>query len=147
MVTTTPTRSSPFFLFQGTGNFLSDEANASGTLTFTVNGGATQSFSRFGTGESLGTVTPTDAVACGGFPGVTLGSVVVLNAGSITTNNTFAGAPPANGAYQMFLYDNGSGARLNAAGGTTVPEPSTWALLLAGAGLTGLMVRRRARLA
>lgn len=41
--------------------------------------------------------------------------------------------------------DTGQGYRLDAISGTTVPEPASWAMLIAGLGLVGVSLRRRQR--
>ena len=75
---------------------------------------------------------------------VAVGNTVVLSAGTLTTDDNFAGAPPSGGSFQTFVVDN-SANRLDAVDGVSVaPEPGTWALLGLGAGLLGLTLRRRA---
>ena len=136
---------SPFFDFQGVGNVFSN-LGVSGTITFTINGGVAQTFTNLNSGVTLGSIAATDAYIFGSEPGVVVGNTVVLQAGTLTTANNFAGAPPASGSYQTFITD-GQGNKLDAVNGVSaVPEPDTWTWLLVGVGaLAAWHVRRQGR--
>ncbi len=76
-------------------------------------------------------------------PGVAVGNVIVLNTGTLTSIQNFAGASPAGGSFPTFLVDN-NGTRLDAVNGVSAaPEPSTWALLSVGASLVGVATWHR----
>ena len=77
-------------------------------------------------------------------PGVAVGDVVVIDAGSVTKSMATSGATLASGSFQTFLVDN-YGTKLDALNGVSVvPEPGTWTLLLAGS--VGMLAgARRAR--
>lgn len=145
LVTTASTGANgPGFDFQGVGDVFPDEfASVAGSITFTIDGGPAQSISTINSDFAGGALSATDVYIFGAVPGVAVGDTVVLNAGSLTTASAFSGALPASGSYQTFLFDE-SGAKLDAMNGTSVPEPSAWTLLLAGASLAGLMLKRRA---
>ena len=138
------TLNAPYFDFQGVGNVFSSRYNLGGTITFTINAGAAQGFGTLASGFSAGSEAATDAYLYGSMPGVAVGNTVTLNAGTLTTTGNFAGAPPAGGSFQTFLFD-GNGNKLDAVNGVAgpVPEPSTWALLGVGAGALGFDLRRR----
>ena len=134
----------PLFDFQGVGNVFVN-LTVSGTVTFTINGGAAQTFTKINSGFANGSVAAADAYIYGALPGVAVGNTVVLTAGTLTTSGNFAGAPPAGGSFPTFVFD-GFGTKLDAVNGVSVvPEPSTWALLGVGvAGLGVVTLRRRA---
>ena len=151
VVTAAPAFGSPQFDLQGVGDVFGGNTGGlslSGTITFTINGGAAQTLSTIRSGFINGNVAATDASLFGAEPGVAVGNTVVLDAGTLTTTGNFAGAPPASGSYPTFLVD-AYGQRLDVVNGVAAPEPSTWALLgLGGATALGLTLgqRRRARL-
>ena len=137
--------SAPLFDFQSVGNLFSSRPGMNGTITFTVNSGTAQTLTTLNSGIGAGSLAATDAYLYGEFPGVAVGDTVVLNAGTLTTNGNFAGAPPAGGSYQTFLFDD-EGIRLSAGNGIAgaAPEPSTWAAVLGGVGVLGIVLHRRA---
>ena len=144
-VVTMAAANAPYVVFQSVGNVLGSRP-VSGTLTFTINGGAPQSFTYLNSGASGGggAEVPADAFLYGSMPGLAVGNTVVLNAGTLTTTGNFTGAPPASMSYQTFLTD-GNDDKLDAVNGVSAaPEPSTWALMDLGAAGVGLTLRRRA---
>lgn len=133
----------PIFIFEDVGNiFGGAAATVTGTITYTINGGSPFSLDYMNSGVTVGSVTPNDVyVASNSFPGVSIGDVVVLNLGSLTTTSNVAAAPPSNGLYSTFISD-GSGDQISTAG-VAIPEPATSALLLGFGGLA--YVARRIR--
>lgn len=134
----------PIFLFQGVGNAFNNSSPAvSGTITFTIDGGAAQTFTTMNSGNVNGSRAANDVYTYGALPGVAVGDTVVLNTGTLTTTANFAGAPPASGSYQTFI-TNPAGSQLDAVNGVSAaPEPSTWAFVAAGMGLLGVTLHRR----
>jgi hypothetical protein len=155
VVTTAASNGAPVFDFQGVGNFFNNSFTpVGGSLFFTIDGGAAKTFTILNSGFTGGSVAATDAYIYGNgnsLPGVAVGDVVVLNAGTLTTTGNFAGALPAGGSFQTFLFD-GEGNKLDAVNGVSVPVsvPETSStlplLLVGGAALLGLgrCVRRPA---
>ena len=148
MITTaTASGNAPLFDFQGVGNLFGNGNSpaVSGTVTFTINGAAAQTFATLASGFTGGSQAASDAYIFGSLPGVAVGNTVVLTAGTLTTTANFASAPPASGSYPTDI-TNGGGTRLDAVNGASVvPEPSTWALL--GVGVVGLSLTLRRRAA
>ena len=130
----------PYFLFENVGNNLL-QFNVTGTITFSINSGVPQTFAavRAG-GVTFGDVSSTDYYLFGTRPGVNVGDVITLNAGTLITTTAFADAPPTSGTFQSFIFDN-AGQNIGAA----VPEPSTWLLLGLGAGAVVIVRLRRRR--
>lgn len=137
-VTTSSSSEAPLFDFENL-NFLASYSGASSdSLTFSIDGGAPISANELapGGGDTYAFNT--------GFPGVTAGQVVTLNAGSFTVSGDFADAAPAGGSFYTYITDS-SGNSIST-GGLAVPEPSTWALFLLG-GLGAFLFARRSRCA
>lgn len=141
-VTTASSDDAPQFDFQGVGNFFSDDYIVTGNITFAINGGDPQDISFLQSGSNVGSVATEDARISDSEPGVEVGDVVVLSAGTLTTRVNYPGAPPAGGSFETFLFD-GSGTKLDLDNGVAAPEPSTWALVGIGAGGLSLAMRRR----
>jgi len=143
-VTTTSTPSfAPAFVMVGMGNLFGGTFPAATGLTYsinTLNGGSNLSISQWDSGISGGDVAATDVYFWGTLPGVTVGDIVTLNAGTLTGTAPYAGVAPTATSAEMFLMD-GNGANLSTGGITTVPEPT--AALLGTLGLLGLLRRRR----
>ena len=140
----------PVFAFQGTGNlFNKDFTDVTGSLSYRINNGAVQTFSYINSGFATNDLAANDSYIFGGLQGVSVGDVVTLTEGTLTTTSTVAAARPTDGSYTTFLFrsDNGDGTRISSNGVaavTAVPEPGEWATMgMAGAGLCGLMVRAR----
>ncbi len=137
----TATGSSPFiaFIMPGAGDSFTSFTAVTG-LTYSVNGGSDQAIDSIHSGYSVGNVVPNDTYIFNGTgAGVIIGDVVTLSAGTLTTTDSFAGAPPSNTSVEMFITDE---LGVNIGGGTAVPETST--ALLGGLSLLGLLRRRRA---
>ncbi len=82
------------FDFQGVGNLFAEKAYVTGTITYAVDGGTPMSVPYFNSGFAGGGVAATDVYLFGAMSGVAVGDIVVLNAGTLTTNADFEDAPP-----------------------------------------------------
>jgi hypothetical protein len=128
----------PAFVFKGVGNdFSSGGSAASGTITYSFNGGPALPILNMYSGETVGSLTPSDAYLWGNQEGVTVGEQVTLSAGSLMN---FGGPLPANGSYVTYIID-GNGNDISTNGVTTLPEPASCGLLSLGA--MAMLSRRR----
>jgi hypothetical protein len=138
-VTTAPSIGA-LFDFKGVGNLFGGTLNVSGTLTYTVNGGAPITINTGDTGAATGAaIAANDLILFHNpLPGAALGNTIVLSAGSVTTAINIPAAAPANGSYAAILVDP-NGVQV---GVGDVPEPAAVALLAAAAA-PALLARRR----
>jgi len=137
-VTTAPGVDATICGFLNCGNILGGVGNASGSLTYTRNGGSAIAIDGLGT-PTIGVFTGDDlALFNKSLPTAALNDVFVLSAGSITTSFNVTNAAPPSGLYAAIVADN-QGTTLGT--GTAVPEPASLALL-AVAGV-GCVPRRR----
>src|SRR4051794_8510659 len=94
---TSPPTGGVLFDFKGVGNVIGGTVNVSGTMTYTINGGAPISINVGSTNVSAGTIAANDLLLNRNpAPGAALGDVFVLSAGSVTTAVNIASAAPAN---------------------------------------------------
>jgi hypothetical protein len=134
----------PFFIFQNVGNpFNGAGGTVLGTISFTINGGASQVIYTINSGVNVGVVTANDLYIFGSEPGANAGDIIFLSAGTLTTTGNVAAPPPANGSYTTFITD-GSG-NLVSTNGIAVPEPQSAALLVTAGGLGFLFLMRQPR--
>ena len=135
---------SPAFLIEDIGEIFAGFTltGLSGDVTFTVNSGAPVAMSSLYGG--LNAVTPdlNDLLLTGATSSMADGDVIILSAGTLTTNAAVAAAAPTAGDYNMYFYDMETMLRAGT-DGTTVPEPS--AAVLAGLAGAGIALRRRRR--
>jgi hypothetical protein len=115
-----------FFVFDETGNpFLNTSSNVTGTITYSVNGGAPQPFTFAASGSTSNEVSTNDIYLnnsnTSGAPNT---STVVLSAGTITTSNNIIAPPPANGSYTTFITNISGNRCSNVVGGTTAASVS-----------------------
>jgi hypothetical protein len=95
----------PIFIFDETGNpFSIGTQFVTGTISFSINGGAAQAIIRARSGASVNNISANDIYIYDAQPGAPSGSTVVLSAGTLRTNNNVAGAPPASGSFTTFNY-------------------------------------------
>lgn len=124
------------FDFKSVGNVFGGTLTASGTMSYTVNGGAPIAINVGDTGLPTGTIAANDLLLFRNpLPAASLGDVIVLS-GSVTTAINIPAAAPANGSYSAVLVDP-NGAQV----GVGVPEPTALAVLAAGG--VALLARRR----
>jgi len=128
VINAAPTGNEPFFVFQNVGNPLGSQQSVFGTISFSIDAGAVQTITNENSGVVIGNIGSNDLFIFGPFSALTIGDVVTLLAGTITTNTSVAGAPPAGGSFTTFLTDS-NGVQVSTAG---VPEPATWVLLCLG---------------
>jgi hypothetical protein len=133
----------PFFVFKNVGNPLgSTQIGATGSISYSVNGGASHSITTENSGTPVGSITANDLFFFGVSSALALGDVVTLTLGTITTASNVAAAPPAGGNFTTYITDS-NGAQVST-NGVPVPEPGVLALLAtAGAVLAGFAIRRR----
>lgn len=146
LVVDTPTGRNPTFVMAGVGDLFGEDLTLTTGLTFSVNGGSDFDITGWRSG-SIWTPLVSDYMwFWGSLPGVTLGDVVTLNAGTLTGGAryelsgrvSYEGAPPANGSIEMFIMDE-NGRRLGDA--VSIPEVSSASLV--GLGMLGMLRRRR----
>ena len=105
--TLTSTCRDPSPLFKAVGNPLPSFPNVSGTMSYTIVGGASNSITVAGSNFNFGDLLPNDVFLnysnSNGDPLLPVGTTFRLNAGTITTNGNIAAAPPANGSYTTYL--------------------------------------------
>ncbi|MDQ6765607.1 MAG: PEP-CTERM sorting domain-containing protein [Verrucomicrobiota bacterium] len=135
----------PAFVFKNVGSnpFGNNITPMTGTITFSINNGAAQTVNMGNSGFAIGTITANDLYIFGALPGASVGNVIRLNSGTLTTTGNVPGLRPANGSYTTVITD-GSGVLSSTNGVAVVPEPQSVALLVAG-GLGLLVAVRRAR--
>ena len=151
-VTTTNNNGAPFFLFKNTGNPFNNFFSVTGTITFSINGGANQTITDAVSGGNAGVLNPNDIYIFGPFPGVTVNDIVTLSSGTLTTTGNIAAAAPASGSFTTFITSNNT-SQLSSNGvagpAAAAPEPGTLPLLgmgiISGMGTLGVARRRKAK--
>jgi len=94
------------FDFRGVGNVFGGTVNVSGTMTYSVNGGAPISINAGDTGFPAGAIAANDLILFHNpLPAAALGALVTLSPGSLSTSINIAAAAPASGLYDAILVD------------------------------------------
>ena len=126
----------------GIGNLFGDIFPSATGVSITINGGSSLSITNWNSGHLGIDAALTDVYffGIGAIPGVAVGDVVTVSAGTLTGLDPYAGAAPTTTSTEMYLV-NYLGQNISSPGTSVVPEPS--AALLGGLGLLGLLRRRR----
>jgi hypothetical protein len=139
VVTATPA-GGILFDFKSVGNLFNGTVNVTGSMTYSVNGGAANTITTGTTGAAAGTIAATDLLLFHNpATAAALNNTIVLSAGSVTTAVNVGSAAPANGSFAATLVDQSG----NQVGTGSVPEPATATTLAAATALTLLQRRRR----
>jgi hypothetical protein len=138
----------PYFVFQGVGNpFNTGFSDISGTITYSVNGGAPIPFggsgSNMASGFSNGSITPNDLYFSPmDLYAFNIGDMVVLSAGTLTTANNVPGSA-ASGSYSTFIA-GADGATISSPG-TVSAVPEALSTVWLGLPLFVMLATRRLR--
>jgi hypothetical protein len=149
-LTVSPADWAPFFVFQNVGDpFGATWPSVSGTMTWSVNSGPVRSVTTANSGLIRGSLFTANDLYLYGVDALQSswlqsGDVITLWNGTLTTDDAFAFVPPTATRFTTLLLDT-QGARISTDGVTTVPEPSTYALMAAGLAALGFVSRRRRR--
>jgi hypothetical protein len=93
------------FVFQGVGNVLGGVAGATGSLSYTINGGSALAINSVGN-ISLGEVVLSDlAIFRQGSPSVDLDDTLLLASGTVATTLNIPGAVPHSGLFSAIMID------------------------------------------
>lgn len=128
-----------YFMIHDAGDILGNTtANLTATNNFNINGEDTYNFWRLRSGLVYNYATANDLYfyAQDGTFHLSEGDVVTLTSGTLTTTTNVASAAPADGYYDIDIFDN----EVNLI--STVPEPSLYA---SGAGIASLLLVTAAR--
>jgi len=150
-ITTTPTFPAPEFVFRDFGFLFSEESanSVSGTMTYSVNGGSPLKLDKVsshyynvgGDVRSLLYFWGPNLVDPAGW--LHAGDVVTIWSGELTTTDPVALAPPSNGDFSTFMSEFQGVISTDGVTVSPVPEPETYALMLAGLAVVGAAAKRR----
>ena len=124
---------------------------ASASIVKVLNGGGNSGiYWGVGSSATLGTTTAfagniiaLDSITLNTGATILCGRAIALTAAVTLDTNTISGNCAGGGNYGSGRTDFGSHGFSGSGGGAAVPEPSAWALMLGGFGLTGAALRRR----
>lgn len=136
----------PVFVFRNVGDlFGNSQPSFTGSLSFRINGGPTQTLNQINSGVGTRVVSADDIYIYGALTGLDAGDVVTLTSGSliVPTNGTTV----RNGAYSTYIVAGGAPpVRVSSFGIAVAPEPASLALVSVGSvGMFGIIARRKAR--
>jgi hypothetical protein len=135
----------PYFVFQNVfpSSFFSQ--NVSGSISFSINGGPALTIQVLGIAVG-GSITANDLILQRTLPlGFTVGDVIVLSGGTVTTLGNVTPAAPASGNFNTFMAST-SGARISTDGTTGSSVPETLATLWLALPLAAMFAARRFRI-
>ena len=138
-VTEIPETDGPMIVFENLINY-NNLTHILGSITFTINGGSPVLPYWFRTGVAFNDVATNDFTFFNPQSPLAVGDVVVVSAGTWTTDGNFAGTAPVSGSYSVFIAD-GNGNQIS-----TIPEPSAYLLMGLGTLVVLYQIRRKAAL-
>lgn len=152
-ITTATSNGYLFFVFEDITDGTPHFDIVTGNITYSLNGGPDRTINRLATGDVVpGVLAATDFYIYlePQIEATSVGNVVVLKAGTLTTNANYHRPTPTSGSATTFIFSRGAAnadfvrVSSNGVSAAAAPEPGTLALLaLGGLPLAGVAIRRR----